>query len=270
MKLCLENPALTFQLAQNPYISLINGGSECSRASFTINGPVSIEEGQKITGTIEVKSDDDMVLNTINADTFLRYELSSYEETSYLTFTNDPIPEPPPEPIPPTEEELLAMAKMGKPEYIMGARDAAILNGVEVQTDYGLERFSLTEKDRTLLLGIYSMVEAGATVFPYHSIAPDNSNNMCNIYSNADIAKIAMAAFGLITYHETYANMLVQWVARETDHKVVETITYGCNLPPDLQEYFEMIMTAASILSVPTPAEPNPGEPETPPTEETI
>ena len=177
----------------------------------------------------------------------------TYEQipTNYtITLTNTPIPEPAPEPIPPTEEELLAQAKAGRDTAITTAMSQAIYNGIDVKTEYGVEHFTLTTEDQTLLLGIYGMMQQGITQYPYHSVNSNpnsRSNNICVVYSDEDIGKIAVAAFGHITYHESYANMLLQWLAREADRQVVYTIEYGAQLPSDLIQYLAMILTAAGI-----------------------
>src|SRR5699024_9101127 len=112
---------------------------------------------------------------------------------------------------------------------------------------YGVEHFTLSEKDKTLLLGIYGIVNSGQiTSWPYHSINLESrSTNICTIYTQEDITKIAVAVFGFITYHETYANMLLQWLNRETDVDTVYTIKYGAALPEDLNSYMNMLLTSS-------------------------
>lgn len=223
-------------------------GNDCTYASFTLIEPVGLTEEQKLSGMIYLMSDDDMLLNEVNVDTFLRYVLNDTETSSYLMLTNEPEPEPVPEPEPPTQEELLAMAKQGRDAAIKTTRDNAIYAGVDVTTSYGEEHFTLSEKDQTLLLGIYAMAQAGAPGYPYHSVNLESrSTNMCSIYTKDDIANLATAAFGHITYHESYANMLLQWLERETDVDTVYTIEYGASLPKDLQDYLDMILTSASV-----------------------
>lgn len=207
-----------------------------------------------LTGQIDFMSDDDMVLNTLTVEEFLRYE--RYDDPNAGTiafyFTQDPVPEPAPEPEPPTPEEILAEAKRGKDNMIISSRDTAIKSGIDVETSYGTEHFVLSEKDQTLLLGIYSMVQQGVTAYPYHSVNLESrSTNMCTIYSDEDIAKIAVAAFGHITYHETYANLMLQWLDRETDPEVVREMQYGTKLPEDLKSYMEMVLSAASSEAKP-------------------
>lgn len=223
-------------------------GNECTYANFVLTEPFNLPEDTTLTGMVYLMSNDDMTLNEINIDSFLRYVLSDGDTTAYLTLTNEPEPQPIPEPEPPTQEELLAMAKQGRDSTIISARDSAIYNGVTITTSYGEEHFTLSEKDQTLLLGIYAMVQAGAPGYPYHSVNLESrSTNLCAVYTKEDIAALAVAAFGHITYHESYANMLLQWLDRETDVDTVYTIEYGATLPSDLEDYLSMILTAAGI-----------------------
>lgn len=238
------------------------GTNRCVRAYMSMKGTLPFvdtdtEENKALTGLVKWMSDDDMLMDEWTVENFLRYEAYNYPasetmdpDTSWcsLLLTNDPVPEPAPEPEPPSEEELLAEAKRGRDSAIINARDAAIYSGIDVTTEYGDEHFTLNEKDKVLLLSIYAMVQAGMTSYPYHSVNTDsNTSNICAVYSDADIAKIATEAFAYVTYHESYANMLLQWLERETDRQVVYTIEYGATLPDDLQSYLEMVMTVAGV-----------------------
>jgi hypothetical protein len=232
----LNSPAIRFS------------GLECRSASFALEGNLVLEEGKTLTGVIDFMADDDMPLNSFTVEDFLRYELSNFDDRCNLLLTQEPIPEPAPEPDPPTEEELLASAKSGRQDQIYSEMNNAILAGIDVETSYGQEHFSLNESDRVLLMGIYSMMQQGITAYPYHSIsAESNSNNICTVYSDEDFGKIATAAFGFITFHESYANMLVQWLDRETDYNEVYKIQYGATLPDDLMDYLVMILASAGI-----------------------
>lgn len=257
----------------------------CTYASFICEGTLPFTEENPPKGLIRFMSDDDMVLNELTVEDFLRYEThQNYEyvddpnasldavveaaasedgtevtepttpaqeqvpSTYSLILTNQPVPEPIPEPEPPTEEELLAMAKAGKDKDIENAMEQAIYNGIDVKTTYGTEHFTLNTEDQTLLLGIYGMVQQGIQQYPYHSFSSQTrSNNICTVYSDEDIKQIAIVAFGHITFHESYTNMLLQWLNRETDREVVATIVYGATLPSDLMSYLAMILTSAGI-----------------------
>lgn len=235
------------------------GVNVCVRCSMRLEGNLPVNnpgEGDNLlTGIIYWKSDDDMELDQYDVANFLRYEVHNYDGTDTssascsLLLTNEPVPEPAPEPEPPTPEEQLAAAKAGRADTITRTRDTTIAAGVDVTTSYGVEHFTLSEKDKTLLLGIYGIISSGqVSAWPYHSINLESrSTNICTVYSEEDVAKIAVAAFGFITYHETYANMLLQWLERETDVDTVYTIVYGAQLPEDLASYMSMLLTSSGI-----------------------
>lgn len=259
MKVVFENLAnLTLDIKSAPsvrYTPNESGINTCVRCAMTLLGNLPVDDDTPLTGKITWLSDDDMLMDEYLVENFLRYEVHNTEGTDavdascYLLLTNDPVPEPPLEPEPPTPEEELAAAKAGRASAITSARDATITAGVDVTTSYGAEHFTLSEKDKTLLLGIYGIINSGAvTGWPYHSINLESrSTNICTVYSQDDIAAIAVAAFGFITFHETYANMLLQWLERETDVDTVYTIEYGAALPEDLQTYMAMLMTSSGI-----------------------
>lgn len=245
--------------------------------------PFDEEAGEALTGDIIWASDDNFPMRTFDTEEFLRYKLTENKPpipTQYDPETGDEIvpsdeemeellanqlanttwtllldtePEPPPpppppepEPIPePTEEERVAELRSRLPDEIAAMRERCIAMGVYVETDYGIERFSLEDRDRTFLMAIYSMVQTGVTSFPYHSIGANDLTQMCTVYTDADIAKIATAAFAFITFHESYANMLGQWIARVDNLAEAERIHYGAELPADLQEYLMMVMMSA-------------------------
>lgn len=250
--------------------------------------PFDEEAGETLTGDIIWSSDDDFAMRVFSVEDFLRFKLTenkpsipvqydpetgeeivpSEEDMAELeaeqlknttwTLLLDTEPEPPPppeppepEPIPePTEEELIAELRNRLPNELREMREKCIAMGVYVQTEYGIERFSLEERDRTMVMAIYSMVQSGITSFPYHSIGANDMNRMCTVYSDSDIVKIAMSSFAFITFHESYANMLGQWLMRVTSIEEARRIAYGAELPDDLQEYLQMVMMGA-IMSVP-------------------
>lgn len=206
-----------------------------------------------VTGEISLFSIDDVYLYTIKVDDYVRFSCTydAEEDITRLYFTQLPEEITPPEPVDPTPtpEEVLAHEREHMKWHIEEDRDNLIRAGIWVNTAYGNEHFSLNERDQILLLGINSMAAAGITSYPYHSLSPEaNGTNMCMIYSDQDLAKIAMAAFAHITYHESYSNMLLQWLERESDLDVIcNKIYYGATLPDDLMEYLGMILTASGI-----------------------
>lgn len=251
---CFGTPKVSRELTATPNSRYATNPEtqirECVYAYFSFMGTLPITEETPLTGIIEWMSDDDMFLGDFIVDSFLRYEYNENTEqgTATLMLTNDPVPEPVPEPEPPSAEEILAAAKAGKDSAIISTKAQVIEAGFDVETEYGIEHFTLSTADQTMLLGIYAMVQGGLEQFPYHSVnTSSRSLNKCTVYSDSDIAKIATTAFGYITYHESYANMLLQWLDRETDPEVVATIVYGAQLPTDLADYLSMVLTAAGV-----------------------
>ena len=218
-------------------------------ASFSLSEPVTDEELLASEG-IDIMTNDGSIMNTITAQFYDRIETEQMDDTRwFLRFTNEPIPVPPPPPPEPSYEEMLFEAKEMAREAITMNRDSSVQNGIWVETAFGLEHFSLNEKDQILLLGISSMVMQGVKAYPYHSVSGSATDtNICTIYSDEDIAKIAMSTFAHVTYHESYANMLMQWLNREEDLEVVRTqIHYGAALPDDLMSYLAMILSSSGI-----------------------
>ena len=208
-----------------------------------------------LSGVISLNSDDEMHLADYTIEDYLRYELNVLDEESgkcVLLLTNEEIVVPP-EPEEPDPAELLAAAKDSKKSEMRATKASVVENGVDVETEYGTEHFPLRTADITYLTAIYAMLQAnttGATDFPYHSYDENNvDTNICVTYSIEDWTKIATTSFSFITYHETYLNMLTQWIDRETDIDVVNGITYGCDLPEDLAAYMLMVLgTAGEVL----------------------
>lgn len=70
---------------------------------------------------------------------------------------------------------------------------------------------------------------AGVEEYPYHADGKE-----CTTYSKADIVTIYVAAQSAITYHTTYNNMLRALVNRLNDVETLAAVTYGMELPEDL------------------------------------
>lgn len=269
-----------FPLVSTPSVSCSPDANDVYDATFTIEGRLPLAEGEELTGDIIWATDDAFPLRVFECSKFVRQEITvhvpkievpeeeqedpQYDESGVLipvymddpnrkptttimltTTPYTPPPDPPEPPPPPTEEELLAMAKQGRDTTLMSMRDKCISYGIDIYTEYGPEHFSLEERDKTMLLAIYAMVKGGLTSFPYHAIGATGRNSICTIYSDSDIARIAVAAFAFITFHESYCNMMIQWLDRSDTVEEVEGIVYGAELPDDLQGYLEMVMMSA-------------------------
>ena len=251
-------------------------GDDAVECVFILKGhvPESI-----LTGQITIMADDDYYINHYFVSEFEEYcvAYSEEENTTILAFYTgelpeiiknaDPEPEPPvepenPEPTEPDEEEeeelppltpeqeLEAQKQLTK-SAIITMRDSSIVNGIYVETSYGCEHFTLSERDQILLLGINSMTAQGITSYPYHSLSTsdsDGTTKLCTMYSDDDLRTIAMQAFAHITFHESYSNILMQWIDMCDDLETLKNdIKYGAVLPDELMEYLAMLLTASGL-----------------------
>jgi len=105
----------------------------------------------------------------------------------------------------------------------------SIITGIDVETSYGLEHFSLTVEDQLNIQDAYLEVLRGATQINYHS-----DDKTSRLYSAEEIATIALKAKAHKNYHVAYFNLLKEWVERCTSIGEINEITYGCELPEDL------------------------------------
>lgn len=133
-----------------------------------------------------------------------------------------------------TELTLLATEKI---KEVNAVCQNIIYAGVDVETAYGIEHFSLGVHDQQNLSTIKMMLANGLTQYPYHA-----DGKSCVIYSAEDLNKLTETAMTHITYHTTYCNMLRTWITRETDCETVRNIVYGCDLPDDLKEYMAELL----------------------------
>lgn len=137
-------------------------------------------------------------------------------------------PEPMPEPEPTLDEVKEAkVAEMNK------TQQDAIQSGVDVTlSDGSTERFSLTERDQTSLVGLQAQVAIGAENIPWHTSDEDEH---CKFYSNADMAKITSSALSYVTWHVTYFRDLRIFIRSLESKEEVEQVTYGMNIPEAYQ-----------------------------------
>lgn len=137
-------------------------------------------------------------------------------------------PEPMPEPEPTLDEVKEAkVAEMNK------TQQDAIQSGVDVTlSDGSTERFSLTERDQTSLVGLQAQVAIGAENIPWHTSDEDEH---CKFYSNADMAKITSSALSYVTWHVTYFRDLRIYIRSLESKEEVEQVTYGMDIPESYQ-----------------------------------
>lgn len=266
MKLKFTDLDLTFQLQGNPSINCSADSQTVNTASFDLIGLLPTVEGEDPTQFLSghfiwCDDDEEFTLREFDVEDFNHYDVSEMKhdpeldpngiDHTYIFFdVNEKVDPIIPDPPVYDPEVLLADARNRKMYEISDISNRCVELGIIIDTEYGEERFRLEERDKTMLLAIYAMVQGGMTQFPYHSMNTA-TNNICVVYSDADIAKIATAAFAFITFHESYANMLVQWLNRETDLDVINGIYYGIDLPEDLQQYIEIIMASAAVGDTP-------------------
>ena len=144
-----------------------------------------------------------------------------------------------------TAEELAAQEealRSKKLEEVSNCCEKTICAGIDVTfTDGTQEHFSLETSDQTNIDSVFNSVVMGATEYPYHA-----DGEPCKMYSAADIITLYMSEKSFITKQTTYNNALRQWIKRETDKDVLSGIEYGSQLPDDLSEKMNGILTAAN------------------------
>ena len=131
------------------------------------------------------------------------------------------------------EEEKLA--------ELSAACNAAITAGCDVTLLNGDGHISLTAEDQINLSTATAAVAQGAVGYPYHL-----DSQLCAIFPAADIQTMARAATAHKLYQTTYYNHLAAWVRRCETAEVLAAITYGAELPQDLEDNMAAILGAAN------------------------
>ena len=162
-----------------------------------------------------------------------------------VQFSNDgsvyvpPVIPDPPEPKPPTLEEV----QETKVAEMNTAQQTVIAAGVDVQLTNGqTEHFTLTQYDQQSLMGLQTQVAEGAEAIPWHT---SDEAEHCKFYSNADMKKIVDTALAYVTYHVTYFRDLRIYIRSLTDKEQVKAITYGVEIPVEYQSEPLKAMLAA-------------------------
>ena len=145
---------------------------------------------------------------------------------------------PPPDPDPPTLEEV----KAEKKKEIGIACEQIIYSGIMVELQTGLEHFSLTEKDQLNLFGKQAQLAAGAERLEYHQ-----DGHPCRYYTAEEMQAIITAAMEHVSYHTTYCNALNMWIAGVEAAEELTNIFYGADVPEEyqsevLKDYLAKIM----------------------------
>lgn len=119
---------------------------------------------------------------------------------------------------------------------------SSIYAGIDVELSGGMEHFSLEMHDQANIESMFTAVTLGAKEQQYHC-----DGGEVKIYSAADIVVLYAAYKSFVTKHTTYCNLLKVWVKREEDKAVLGGITYGCDLPEDLDAQMHSILESAAV-----------------------
>lgn len=139
--------------------------------------------------------------------------------------------------------ETLDNVKANKRLEVDSACKTAITDGVDVELPSGTEHFSLQETDQINLTAALTMIEQGASAYPYHA-----DGNLCRLYTADEIKAISAAAMSHKLYHTTYCNHLFNWIARSETAEEIEAIYYGAELPEDLQANMTEVLASAQTV----------------------
>lgn len=138
-------------------------------------------------------------------------------------------------------EEILKQMVSEKYSQISQTCEDAIHAGFQLETTAGVETFSLEEQDQTNLLTAYNAIQNGRTKYAYHA-----NKTLCRIYTSDEIKAIGDSATAHKLYHTTYVNHLFRWLDRVTTKEELDQIYYGADLPEDLAENMQNILTEMS------------------------
>lgn len=116
-----------------------------------------------------------------------------------------------------------------------------IYAGIEVELSGGMEHFSLNVHDQANIESMFTAITLGAKEQQYHC-----DGGQVKTYSAADVVVLYAAYKSFVTKHTTYCNLLKTRIKRETDKEVLGSITYGVDLPDDLNEQMQTILESAA------------------------
>lgn len=143
----------------------------------------------------------------------------------------------------PATDEMIELFRVSKLNELRTVCNSMIEQGVDVTTSNSgedTEHFSLDSYSQNNITNMFYSVMVGVEEYPYHADGKE-----CTTYSKADIVAIYVAAQSAITYHTTYNNMLRALVNRTDDVEILATITYGMELPEDLNASMQSNIVAA-------------------------
>lgn len=118
--------------------------------------------------------------------------------------------------------------------------EQTITAGVDVETSYGNEHFSLTANDQANIGNMFNAVVMGVEEFPYHADGKE-----CVIYPKTDIVSLYVSMQTLITKLTTHGNLLKQYVNSCEDKNTVKAITLATELTGKLAEQEVKVLASA-------------------------
>ena len=143
----------------------------------------------------------------------------------------------------PVTDELIALFRVSKLAELRAICNSMIEQGVDVATSNSgdtIEHFSLDSYSQNNITNMLYSVMAGIEEYPYHADGKE-----CTTYSKEDIVAIYVSAQSAITYHTTYNNMLRALVNRIDDVETLAAVTYGMEVPEDLNTSMQSNIAAA-------------------------
>lgn len=139
-----------------------------------------------------------------------------------------------------TEEEVQEKRE-AKLTEISDACNAAIVAGADVTlSDESTKHFAYSIEDQSNVSEMFNAVLMGAAAYPYHA-----DNEMCMMYSAADIVKIYATLSVLKTSMTTYHNMLKNYILTLEKVPDIEAVTYGQTLTGEFLSTYETLMASA-------------------------
>lgn len=117
----------------------------------------------------------------------------------------------------------------------------AIYAGIDVKTSKGTEHFSLTEKDQMNITALYTKCLSGTPSVPYHA-----DNKICREFSAEEMIALGEATLKYVIYCTTMCNHIRAWIQRTETVDEVISIHFNSELPADLQESFNSVISIGS------------------------
>lgn len=116
-----------------------------------------------------------------------------------------------------------------------------IYAGIDVETSEGTEHFSLTDKDQINITALYTKCLSGTPSVPYHA-----DNKICREFSAEEMIALGEATLKYVVYCTTMCNHIRAWIQRAETVEEVIAIHFNSELPDDLQESFNSVISIGS------------------------